>query len=314
MRNHTTVTEFVFLGLTSSKDLQTALFILFSVIYVLTLTGNLLIITAVRYDSNLHTPMYHYLANFAFLEIWYTTVTVPKMLFDFFLQVKAISFTGCFLQFYFLFSLGATQCFFLSLMGFDRYLAICSPLRYPALINTVVSKRLAGLCWVAGFTYNLVPVTFISRLNFCGPNVINHYFCDPGPLLELACLRSYLADFIMYAFTTAIIVGSLVFTLLTYMAIISAVVRIRSSTGRQSAFSTCASHLTVVVLYYGSVMFVYVRPASRYPSDWNKMVPVLYSIVTPLLNPVIYSLRNKEVKKAMRKVIEFYKKEIVFFK
>ncbi|XP_069098187.1 olfactory receptor 11H6-like [Pleurodeles waltl] len=308
MTNHTTVTEFVFLGLTSRKDLQTALFILFSVVYILTLTGNLLIIAAVRLDSNLHTPMYSYLANFAFLEIWYTTVTIPKMLADFLLQVKAISFAGCFLQFYFLFSLGATQCFFLTLMGFDRYLAICHPLRYPALINTVVSKRLAGLCWMAGFMYNLAPVSFISRLNFCGPNIINHYFCDPGPLLELACLRSYMADFILYAFTTAIIVSSLVFTLLTYMAIISAIVGISSSIGRQSAFSTCASHLMVVVLYYGSVMFVYVRPASRYPSDWNKMVPVLYSVVTPLLNPVIYSLRNRDVKKAMRKVIELCQK------
>ncbi|XP_053449766.1 olfactory receptor 11H6 [Nycticebus coucang] len=297
------VTEFVLVGFQGERQMQSCLFSLILVLYLLTLLGNGAIVCAVKWDRRLHTPMYLLLGNFAFLEIWYISSTVPNMLINILSETKTISFSGCFLQFYFFFSLGTTECFFLSAMAYDRYLAICRPLRYPSIMTRKVCVTLVCVCWVSGFLCYPVPIVLISQLPFCGPNIIDHIVCDPGPLFALACISAPSTELICYALNSVIIFGPFLSILGSYILVIRAVFRVPSGAGRTKAFSTCGSHLTVVSLFYGTLMVMYVSPTSGNPAGMQKIVTLVYSVVTPLINPLIYSLRNKDMKNALKKVL-----------
>ncbi|XP_012504726.1 PREDICTED: olfactory receptor 11H6 [Propithecus coquereli] len=297
------VTEFVLLGFQGQREMQSFFFSLILVLYILTLLGNGAIVCAVKWDRQLHTPMYILLGNFAFLEIWYVSSTVPNMLVNILSETKTISFSGCFLQFYFFFSLGTTECFFLSVMAYDRYLAICRPLHYPSAMTRRVCVTLVCACWVSGFLCYPVPIVLISQLPFCGPNIIDHFVCDPGPLFALACIPAPSTELLCYTFNSVIIFAPFLSILGSYTMVIRAVLRVPSDAGRTKAFSTCGSHPTVVSLFYGTLMVMYVSPTSGNPAGMQKIFTLIYSVVTPLLNPLIYSLRNKDMKNALKKVL-----------
>ncbi|KAM5235457.1 olfactory receptor 11H6-like [Ctenodactylus gundi] len=298
------VTEFILLSFPCSRKAQILLFMLFSMAYVLTLMGNGAIVCAVRLDHRLHSPMYLLLANFSFLEICYINTTVPRMLENFLSESKTISFTACFLQFYFFFSLGITETFLLPVMAFDRYLAICRPLHYPNIMSSRLCINLVVLCWVTAFLCYPVPIYLITQLPFCGPNVIDHFVCDPGPLLALSCIPAPGIELSCSLLSSLIIFITFFFILTSYMLVLRAVLRVPSAAGRRKAFSTCGSHLLVVCLFYGTIMVMYISPNSGNPAGTQKVVTLIYSSVTPLVNPLIYSLRNKDMKAALRRIQE----------
>ncbi|XP_051032805.1 olfactory receptor 11G2-like [Phodopus roborovskii] len=302
--NSSTFTGFILLGFLYPREGHILLFVLFFVVYLLTLMGNASIICAVCWDQRLHTPMYLLLANFSFLEIWYVTSTVPNMLANFLSDTKVISFSGCFLQFYFFFSLGSTECFFLAVMAFDRYLAICRPLHYPSLMTGHLCNILVISCWVLGFLWFPVPIIIISQMSFCGSRIIDHFVCDPGPLLALSCSRAPLMEFFWTIIMSLLLFVPFICIMGSYMLVLRAVFRVPSRDGRRKAFSTCGPHVTVVSLFYGSVMVMYVSPTSQHTAGMQKLVTLIYSVVTPLINPVIYSLRNKDMKQAMKKLLK----------
>ncbi|XP_057576769.1 olfactory receptor 11H6-like [Hippopotamus amphibius kiboko] len=298
------VSKFILLGFPYTWEIQILLFSIFSGIYILTLNGNLCIICAVRWDHRLQTPMYILLANFSFLEIWFITSTVPSMLANFLSETKTISFSGCFLQFYFFFSTGSTETFFLSAMAFDRYFAICRPLHYPTVMTVQRCVRMGVCCWVCGFLYFLLPIYLISQLPFCCLNKIDHFLCDPGPLIKLSCVPAPVTEIICAMYNSVLIFSTLTFITSSYTLVIRAVLRVPSAEGRRKAFSTCGSHLAVVSLFYGSIMIVYMSPTASNPAGIQKYVTLFYSVLTPLFNPLIYSLRNKEMKEALRKLFK----------
>ncbi|XP_049753989.1 olfactory receptor 11G2-like [Elephas maximus indicus] len=300
--NSNTITGFILLGFPCSREGQIILFVLFSVVYLLTLMGNGSIICAVRWDQRLHTPMYILLANFSFLEIWYVTSTVPNMLDNFLSETKVISFSRCFLQFYFFFSLDSTECFFLAVMAFDRYLAICRPLLYPTIMTGRLCTNLVVNCWVFGFLSFLIPIIIISQMSFCGSRAIDHFLCDPGPLLVLTCKRLLVIE-LVFSILSPLLLLLFLFIMGSYSLALRAVLRVPSAAGRRKDFSTCGSHLAVVSLFYGSVLLMYASPTSEHEAGMQKIVTLFYSIVTPLLNPVIYSLRNKDMKRALQKCL-----------
>ncbi|XP_036918523.1 olfactory receptor 11H12-like [Sturnira hondurensis] len=297
------VSVFILLGFSCTWETQILLFSLFSVTYVLTLFGNLCIICSVWWDCHLHTPMYILLANFSFLEIWYVTSTVPNMLANFLSETSTISFSGCFLQFYFFFSMGTTETFLLSAMAFDRYLAICRPLHYPTVMTVERCIQTGACCWVCGFSYFLLPVYLISQLPFCGPNTIDHFLCDPGPLIKLSCVPAPVIEITCAIFNSVLIFATFLFIIGSYTLVIRVVLKVPSAEGRHKAFSTCGSHMAVVSLFYGSVMVMYMNPTADSLAGIQKIVTLFYSVLTPLFNPLIYSLRNKEIKKALRKLL-----------
>ncbi|XP_045679292.1 olfactory receptor 11G2-like [Phyllostomus hastatus] len=301
--NSITITGFILLGFPCPKEEQVLLFVLFSVVYLLTLMGNGSIICAVRWDQRLHTPMYILLANFSFLEICYVTSTVPNMLANILSDTKVISFSGCFLQFYFFFSLGSTECFFLAIMAFDRYLAICWPLNYPTIMTGHLCTNLVVGCWVLGFLWFLIPIIIISQMSFCGSRIIDHFLCDPGPLLALTCKKDPVVEVTFSILSPLPLIIPFLFIIISYALVLRAVLKVPSVAGRRKAFSTCGSHLAVVSLFYGSVLVMYGSPASEHEAGMQKIVTLFYSVMTPLLNPVIYSLRNKDIKKALQKFL-----------
>ncbi|XP_038597034.1 olfactory receptor 11H6-like [Tachyglossus aculeatus] len=298
--NHSgSVSGFILLGFPCRREIRPLLFSFFSASYALTLLGNGAIVCAVRRDRRLHTPMYLLLGSFSFLEICYVTSTVPNMLANILSETKAISLTGCFLQFYCFFSLGTTETFHLSVMAFDRFLAICRPLHYPSIMTPQLCGLLVVTCWVGGFLCFVLPVYLLARLPFCGPNVIDHFLCDPGPLLALSCTPAPGVELICAGLSTLLLLGTLIFILGSYALVLRAVLRVPSAAGRRKAFSTCGSHLAVVALFYGSVMGTYVSPGAGSSGGGQKVVTLFYSVLTPLCNPLIYSLRNQEMKAAL---------------
>ncbi|KAM5299762.1 olfactory receptor 6F1 [Ctenodactylus gundi] len=301
--NHTRVAEFIFLGFLGPPSLQLTLFVTFLTVYLLSLLGNTLIIFIVLMDSTLQTPMYVFLSNLSFLEIWYTTATVPKLLATCLSKVVTISVAGCVTQYYFFFSLGATECILLAVMAYDRYVAICSPLRYSVLMSLQVCRRFSAGSWVGGFAAPLLPTILISHLNFCGPQKINHFFCDSDPIFKLSCSDTFLVEALGYTCSSVVILSSFLLTISSYGNIVATVVRLSSRQARRKTFSTCASHLTVVTIYYGTIIFAYVRPPAKYNFTIGKVISVFYCVITPLVNPLIYTLRNKDVKKAFRKFL-----------
>ncbi|XP_038597035.1 olfactory receptor 11H6-like [Tachyglossus aculeatus] len=291
---------FVLLGFPCRREIRPLLFSFFSVSFALTLLGNGAIVCTVRRDRRLHTPMYLLLGSFSFVEICYVTSTVPNLMVNILSDTKAISLAGCFLQFYCFFSLGTTECLHLSVMAFDRFLAICQPLRYPSIMTNRSCAHLVISCWAGGFLWFLLPVYLVAQLPFCGPNVIDHILCDSGPLLALSCTPAPGLEFTCSGLSFLLLLGSLLFILGSYALVLRAVLRVPSAAGRHKAFSTCGSHLAVVALFYGSVMGTYVSPGAGGSGGGQKVVTLFYSVLTPLCNPLIYSLRNQEMKAALR--------------
>ncbi|XP_029435512.1 olfactory receptor 5V1-like [Rhinatrema bivittatum] len=306
--NQTTLTEFIILGFSNLLELQNLLFGVFLVIYLVTLVGNIAIITVARIDICLHKPMYFFLGNLSFLDICYTTSTVPKMLENLLAEKKSISYPGCIVQLYFFLSFVGTECVLLAVMAYDRYAAICNPLRYTVIMNNMVCWSLTASCWITGLVNSAIHTYFTFRLPFCGANKLNYFFCDIPPLLSLSCADTSVNEAVLLAIGVFIGWTPFLCIIMSYVYIILTILKIRSSKGRHKAFSTCASHLTVVLLYYGSSIFTYVRPISSYSLDKDRLISVLYSFVTPMLNPIIYTLKNKDVKSALKKI--FVKKMV----
>lgn len=299
--NHTEVVEFIIVGFPHLQHFQTLLFVLLLIVYIFTIFGNLLIFTIIRTDCRLHTPMYFFISVLSFLEVWYTATTIPKMLSNLLSERKSISFTGCLLQTYFFHSLGATECYLLTAMAYDRYLAICKPLRYPSVMTTKLCAQMAASCWICGFMCPVTEVILVSKLPFCGPNQIKHIFCDFPPLLSLACTDTSINVLVDFAVNAFIILVTFSFIMVSYAKIIQTVLKIQTAESREKAFSTCASHLTVVFLFFGSIIFMYVRLKTSYSLEYDRAFAVIYAVLTPLVNPIIYSLRNKEILRAIKR-------------
>ncbi|CAI9617858.1 unnamed protein product [Staurois parvus] len=263
--------------------------------------GNLLLIVAVRTDKRLHTSMYTFLSSLSFLDILYTSTVAPNMLSNFLSLKKSISFAGCVIQVYFFLVLGETECFLLALMAYDRYVAICNPLHYNMIMNTMVCVRMISMAWLTGCIIAFLDTYFTFRLTYCGPNTINHFFCDGPLLMELSCSDVTSVNILKLVDTTISLFLPLSLILMSYLRIIITITTIHL--GKNKAFSTCVSHLIVVVICYGTAMFIYIRPENSVSRDVDKMVAVFYTMITPMLNPLIYSLRNKDVHRAMRKLV-----------
>ncbi|XP_063797855.1 olfactory receptor 5V1-like [Pseudophryne corroboree] len=310
MGNDSTVTEFILLGFPALLSVQIILFCTFFVLYALTLTGNVLIILVTSASTELHTPMYFFLSNLSFLEILYTSVTIPNMLLNFLLKNNFISFSRCLAQMYLFIALGSIECTLLAVMAFDRYIAICNPLHYVTVMDTSTCVILVSTSWISGFINSMVHTISTVHLNFCASNSVNQFFCDIPPLLKLACGSTWLNEIVLFIVGGVYGLGSFLLTLISYIHIISTILKIKSKTGQQKAFSTCASHLIVVALFYGTSIFAYFSSTSKQGLDQENLAPVIYSVVTPTLNPIIYTLRNKEFKSALRKMMSV---EYVYF-
>nr|XP_020727968.1 olfactory receptor 6Q1 [Odocoileus virginianus texanus] len=299
--NQTHMAEFVLLGFAEAHGSRLFLFFLFLTMYLLTLVENLAIILVVGLDHRLHRPMYFFLTHLSCLEIGYTSVTVPKMLAGFLgvAGAQRISYAGCLSQLFIFTFLGATECLLLAAMAYDRYVAICLPLRYGALVSRGACGRLAAACWLGGLLTPALPIYLMSRLTFCGPNVIDHFFCDASPLLALACSDVALKETADLLVSLAVLLASSAAIAASYGRIVWTLLRLRAAAARRKAFSTCAAHLSVVSLFYGTLFFMYARTGAAPSVSFSKVVSVFYSIVTPMLNPLIYSLRNHEVKGAL---------------
>ncbi|XP_069098276.1 olfactory receptor 6F1-like [Pleurodeles waltl] len=319
-KNESSVKEFHLVGFSSQQDVQLALFGVLLVTYTVTVAGNMVILVLVWVDASLHKPMYFFIANLSSLEICYTSVIVPKTLENLVSQSKVITFFSCLVQLYFFGAFGGSESLLLAVMAYDRFLAICKPLHYSREMSNRSSCGLAVTSWVGGFLSSLVPNLIISRLPFCGPTRINHFFCDVFPLLKLSCGNTYASEISIFLFSLVVGLGSFLLILVSYAQIIRTILCIPSRIGRQKAFSTCFSHITVVGIYYGTVTTMYVAgPRANSSEDLSKVLALQYTVLTPLLNPVIYTLRNKEVKDALHKVIcrkhgfafAFYKSEML---
>ncbi|XP_030042706.1 olfactory receptor 5V1-like [Microcaecilia unicolor] len=297
--NRTLPTQFIILGFSDLPSLRSFFFIVFLSIYFTSLVGNLLILTVTYSNPRLHTPMYFFLGNLSSLDICYISVTLPKILAIICTGSGTISFVGCFVQLYFFISFGITEFLILSIMAYDRYAAICDPLRYSLIMSRRVCLLLAAGSWAAGFLNALLPIMLISNLSFCNVNTVDHIFCDIVALEKIACDDTSNVEIVI--FTEIVILGLSPFllTLISYVYIISTILRIRSTAGKRKAFSTCSSHLTVIVLFYGIVICLYLQPSSIYSPTRYKLFAFFYTAVIPILNPMIYSLRNNDVKNAL---------------
>ncbi|XP_044842546.1 olfactory receptor 11L1-like [Mauremys mutica] len=267
------------------------------------MVGNILIIALVVAEMHLHSPMYYYLGNLACLETCYTSTILPRMLANLLTGDRTISVRGCITQFYFFGSLATTECSLLAMMSYDRYLAICKPLHYAALMNSKFCIKLVVGSWISGFTSIAILIFMMSQLTFCGPNEIDHFFCDLTPIINLSCSNTHMLEVTAFIHSSIFTLPPFLLTLASYVCIISAILRIPSTTGKQKAFSTCSSHLIVVTIFYGTLVIVYLLSSSDALKDLNKVFSVFYGVLTPLVSPLIYSLRNKEVKEALRKAL-----------
>ncbi|XP_030042650.1 olfactory receptor 5V1-like [Microcaecilia unicolor] len=302
--NQTQITEFIILGFSDYPDLQILLFMVFLCIYLVTLMGNLTILTLMYVDSHLHTPMYFFLCNLGILDVCLTSCTLPKMLSIFLMDNKRISFVGCITQLYLLMSFSGVEGYLLTAMAFDRYVAICNPLRYSLIMNKRVCALLSANSWVIGFLDVLPHSLSISYSSFCGHNMIDHLFCDFQSMLQLSCSDNSAVKLLMNTLNLTLAMVCIVLILTSYSYIISSILKMQSVKGRYKVFSTCSSHLTIVSMYYGSAIFVYLTPISESEKSVHKLLDASYSTLIPMLNPIIYSLRNKDIKAALKKGME----------
>ncbi|XP_069446400.1 olfactory receptor 10T2-like [Ovis canadensis] len=297
------VTEFLLVGFSNLPDLRTTLFALFFLTYLVTLSGNVTIITVIHADRTLHTPMYRFLAALSLSETCYTLVTIPNMLARLWMENQAISVSGCRAQMFFFLGLGCSHCFLLTLMGYDRYVAICHPLRYSLIMRPTVCLCLGALVFCSGFSVASIETSLIFSSRFCRSNRVEHFFCDIAPVLKLSCVESASKALAIFFLSVLVVLISFLLILLSYAFIVAALLRIPSAAGRSKAFSTCAAHLTVVIVHFGCASIIYLRPESGGNPDQDRLVAVFYTVVTPLLNPVVYTLRNKEVRVALRRIL-----------
>lgn len=302
--NHTTVTEFIFLGFTNNPRLEMTLFVVFFFIYLANVVGNVGMILLIITDEQLHTPMYFFLCHLSLVDLGYSTAIAPRMLADFLRQHKVISFSSCATQFAFFVGFVDAECYVLAAMAYDRYVAICRPLHYTTVMSKQVCLALVIGSYVIGLISLVSHTSLTFSLDFCSSNIINHFFCEIPPLLALSCSDTYMSEILLFSLCGFIEFSTILIILISYLFIFVAILRIRSAEGRSKAFSTCASHLTGVTLFYGTVMFMYLRPTSSYSLDQDKWASVFYTVVIPMLNPLIYSLRNKDVKEAFIRVIK----------
>ncbi|NXP20883.1 O10C1 protein, partial [Scytalopus superciliaris] len=300
--NQTSAIMFVFVGFPHQKDMKVFFFFLCLCIYIISVLGNLIILLVINMDPVLHTPMYFLLRNLSFLELCYTSVTLPRMLVSLLSGDMSISFAGCAAQMYFFVFFATTECYLLVVMAYDRYQAICNPLHYMEIMNKKVCVQLAASSWICGSLAALGNTVFVFSLPFCGSNMINHFFCEIQPVLMLACGDTYWNEIQIILSSVLIILMPFMLILVSYGFIISSILKIKTAKERYKAFSTCFSHIIVVTLFYGSGILTYIRPKSSYSLNVDKVLALFYSVVTPILNPIIYSLRNREVKGALFKM------------
>ncbi|XP_074131137.1 olfactory receptor 9G19-like [Sminthopsis crassicaudata] len=299
--NHT-VTEFILLGFSQDPVMQLILFVLFLIVYSMTLVGNITLIVLIYTDSRLHTPMYFFIGNLSFLDLWYSSVYTPKIMVTCISEDKSISFAGCLAQFFFSAGLAYSECYLLAAMAYDRYVAISNPLLYAQAMSRWLCMCLVGISYTGGFVNAIILTSNTFTLNFCGDNVIDDFFCDVPPLIKLACDVKDSYQEVLYFLLASNVITPTALILASYLFIIAAILRIRSTQGRLKAFSTCSSHLISVTLYYGSILYIYSRPSSSYSLERDKIVSTFYTVLFPMLNPMIYSLRNKDVKEALKKL------------
>ncbi|KAM9311413.1 olfactory receptor 2B6-like [Gastrophryne carolinensis] len=300
-RNGTVIKEFVLLGLSRNQNLLSVLFIVFLITYLIILIANSLIILVTVTDNKLHTPMYFFLTNLSLVDILYSTSIAPRMLRDMLAVNKTILFMECVAQMYISVALGAVECLLLAVLAYDRYIAICFPLHYNTIINQAACIKIAAGTWICGFLLTDTPVFLTLDMDFCEHNVINHFFCELPGLLSLECGNITNLRLVIFVFGSLMLVAPISFIVLTYIYIIRAIFQISSSTGRKKTFSTCGSHIIVVTMFYGSGTAAFLNPRSKLSPDTGKMFAVFYAIFTPMLNPLIYTLRNKEVKSALKR-------------
>ncbi|XP_029810449.1 olfactory receptor 6C75 [Suricata suricatta] len=304
MKNYTSVTEFILLGLTNDPQWQVVLFIFLLVTYMLSVTGNLIIITLTLSDPHLQTPMYFFLRNFSFLEISFTSVCIPRFLVTIVTKDRTISYNGCVTQLFFFIFLGVTEFYLLAAMSYDRYVAICKPLHYMTIMSSRVCILLVFSSWLAGFLIIFPPILLLLQLDFCASNVIDHFICDSSPILQLSCTNTRFLELMAFFLAVVTLMVTLTLVILSYTYIIRTILRIPSTSQRKKAFSTCSSHMIVVSLSYGSCIFMYIKPSARERVTLSKGVAVLNTSVAPLLNPFIYTLRNQQVKKAFKNMVQ----------
>lgn len=301
-QNHTLVSEFIFQGFSSFCEHQLTLFIMFLALYLFTLVGNVIIVTIISLDRHLHTPMYFFLSMLSASETLYTLVIIPRMLFNLIVLDQPISLAGCATQMFFFVTLAINNCFLLTAMGYDRYVAICNPLRYSIIMNKRVCTQLVwGSCSV-GLIVAVTQVSAVFRLPFCAKKV-SHFFCDIRPVMKLSCIDITVNEILTLVISILVILIPMGLVFISYILIISTILKIASAEGRKKAFATCASHIIVVIVHYGCASIAYLKPKSENTRDQDQLISVTYTVITPLLNPVVYTLRNKEVKEALRRAI-----------
>ncbi|XP_063285171.1 olfactory receptor 5AR1-like [Pelobates fuscus] len=301
--NQTKEFEFLFLGLSEIQSVQLPLFLLFLLIYTMTLTGNLLILLLIFSDSHLHTPMYLFLSNLACVDVFYSSTTSPRMLYDFFSRNKTISLSNCITQFFFFFSFTCIELYLLAAMSYDRYIAICQPLHYIQIMHPKFCAKLASAAWSFGFLTSMIHTICTKKLAFCGPNTIYGFFCDLPQLFLLSCTNTFINVLVMFVVGTFMGSGALGMIFVPYIQIFRTVLGIKTREGKLKAFSTCTSHLTVVIIFCSTLLFTYFRPTPSTYFSGDRLVSVVYTVVTPLLNPLIYSWRNKDLKEALLKTL-----------
>ncbi|XP_027784539.1 olfactory receptor 6C76-like [Marmota flaviventris] len=304
MKNHTSATEFILLGLTDDPKLNLFIFLFLLFTYILSITGNLTIITLTLVDLHLKTPMYFFLRNFSFLEISFTTVTIPRYLVSIITGDKTISYNSCMAQVFFFILLGATEFFLLTAMSYDRYVAICKPLHYTTIMNSKVCTLLVLGSWLAGFLIIFPPVIMGLQLDFCDSNIIDHFTCDTSPMLLISCTDTSLLELLAFLLAILTLITTLTLVILSYVFIIKTILRIPSAEQRKKAFSTCSSHMIVVSISYGSCIFIYVKTSAKEGEALTKGIAVLNTSVAPMLNPFIYSLRNQQVKQSFKNFLK----------
>ncbi|EHA99281.1 Olfactory receptor 2A12 [Heterocephalus glaber] len=301
--NHTSVSEFILLGFSSEPQVRMALFIFFLLLYLTTLVGNGLIITLIFLDSHLHTPMYFFLSVLSLVDMSYVTTTVPQMLVNMWYPRRTISWDACVAQMFIFLVLGIAECILYAIMAYDRYIAICFPLHYSLFMSRTVCIKMVTVCWSISITGALIYTVFTMRLPYCGPYKINHFFCEVPAVLKLACVDTFFNDQLNFTLAFILLLVPLSLILASYVCIFASILRIHSSKGRLKSFSTCASHITVVTMFYGPAMIMYMRPSSWCDPERDKKLALFYNVISAFLNPIIYSLRNKDVKGAFLRVL-----------
>ncbi|XP_069486133.1 olfactory receptor 5J3-like [Ambystoma mexicanum] len=299
MNNQTSFTGFILLGLTEDEKLKIPLFVLFLVVYIITLLGNIGIMALISKSPCLHSPMYFFLSILSCVDLCYSTIIVPNMLINFLSKLHVITYLECVTQLFFFVDLAGTEGLLLGVMAYDRYNAICNPLHYTVIMTKKMCVSLVAAACTFGTVNSLINTGFIFRLKFCSDNLISHFYCDIPPLLKIACSDTTLNEVVLFTVAGCVEVGSLLTILISYTYIILAIIKIQSSAGKQKAFSTCASHIVCVTMLYVPVLFMYLRPSSVYGRHQDKVASLFYTVITPMLNPIIYSLRNKDVKRAL---------------